>query len=111
MSDLVSDLKKIVKGDVENDDETLRTFSHDASIFDVKPKVVVFPKNVSDVEALVKYVAENKKKDSSLSLTGRSAGTDMGGGPLNESIIVNFQKYFTHIKSIKDKVGTVEPGF
>ena len=110
MSDLVSDLKKIVKGDVENDDETLRTFSHDASIFDVKPKVVVFPKNVSDVEALVKYVAENKKKDSSLSLTGRSAGTDMGGGPLNESIIVNFQKYFTHIKSIKDKVGTVEPG-
>ena len=34
----------------------------------------------------------------------------MGGGPLNESIIVNFQKYFTHIKSIKDKVGTVEPG-
>ena len=110
MSDLVSDLKKTVKGDVENDDETLRTFSHDASIFDVKPKVVVFPKNVSDVEALVKYVAENKKKDSSLSLTGRSAGTDMGGGPLNESIIVNFQKYFTHIKSIKDKVGTVEPG-
>ena len=110
MSDLVSDLKKIVKGDVENDDKTLRTFSHDASIFDVKPKVVVFPKNASDIEALVKYVAENKKKDSSLSLTGRSAGTDMGGGPLNESIIVNFQKYFTHIKSIKDKVGTVEPG-
>ncbi len=110
MSDLESDLKKIIKGEVDTDEDTLKFFSHDASIFDVKPKIVVSPKDTSDVEAIIKYVTANKKKDPSLSITGRSAGTDMSGGPLNESIIVNFQKYFTKIGPIKDEVATVEPG-
>lgn len=108
--DLSGDLKKIIKGDVKDDEETLTAFSHDASIFEVKPKVVVFPKDASDVEVLVQYVTENKRLDPSLSVTGRSAGTDMGGGPLNSSIIVNFQKYFTHLGPIKNKIVTVEPG-
>ncbi len=107
---LLEELKTIIKGDVATDDETLMKHSHDASLFEVKPQVVVYPKDASDVEALIKFVSKHKKAHPHLSLTGRSAGTDMGGGSINDSIIVDFMKYFTRIGAIKNNVGTVEPG-
>ena len=107
---LLEELKSLIKGDVVTDDETLMKHSHDASLFEVKPQVVIFPKDASDVEALIKFVTKHKKNHSHLSLTGRSAGTDMGGGSINESIIIDFMKYFNHIGEIKNNIGTVEPG-
>lgn len=107
---LIEELKSIIKGDVATDEDTLTKHSHDASLFEVKPQVVVYPKDAADVEALVKFVAKHKKDHPHLSLTGRSAGTDMGGGSINESIIVDFMKYFTHIGGIKNNIATVEPG-
>lgn len=107
---LVEELKRIIKGDVLADEETLNGYSHDTSLFEVKPQVVVNPKDAADLKALVKYVSENKKNNPSLSLTARSAGTDMSGGAINDSILVVFQKYFNHIISIKDGLGIVEPG-
>ena len=107
---ILEQLKKIIKGDVVSDDETLQLFSHDASIFEVKPQVVVSPKDVPDIKALVSFVISHKKDDPSISLTGRCAGTDMSGGALNESVIVSFSKYFNHVKSIKGNLGVVEPG-
>lgn len=107
---LLSKLKKSVQGDVLNDNSTLTEHSHDASLFEIKPQAVVFPKNESDVINLVKFVNENKKKYPSLSLTGRSAGTDMGGGSINDSIVVSFLKYFNATPTIKDRVATTQPG-
>ena len=103
-------LRKIIKGDVLSDEETLITYSHDASLFEVKPQVVVFPKDVEDLKALVKYVNANKKNNPTLSLTGRSAGTDMSGGAINDSILVEFSKYFNRTPQINNAIATTEPG-
>src|SRR5947199_10616316 len=94
MEKLLEELKKHISGDVATDAETLNTFSHDTSFFEVKPQIVVYPKTEEDVTYLDKFVAEHKKEYQQLSLTGRSAGTDMGGGSINDSIIVAFGKYF-----------------
>ena len=109
---LSEELKKVIQGDVMSDEKTLADFSHDYSIFSVRPEVVVFPKDEDDVEKLVQFVEEKKKAGENVSLTGRSAGTDMSGGPLNESIIVEFTKYFNHVREINEKEGyvVVEPG-
>ena len=107
--ELINELKKLIKGDVLTDEKTLFEYSHDASLFEVKPQVVVFPKDTEDLKALVKFVAENKKNNPTLSLTGRSAGTDMSGGSINDSILVAFQKYFNHVTVNKD-IATTEPG-
>ncbi|MGH7204512.1 MAG: FAD-binding oxidoreductase [Candidatus Levyibacteriota bacterium] len=107
---LIEELKTLIKGDVMTDEATLMQHSHDASLFEVKPQVVVFPKDDADVQALIKFVSKHKKEHPELSLTGRSAGTDMAGGSINDSIIVAFGKYFTKIGPIKDAVGTAQPG-
>ncbi len=110
MTPLADQLKKVITGDVATDDETLALYSHDASLFEVKPQIVVFPKNDKDVRELVRFVSEHKKENPNLSLTARSAGTDMSGGAINDSILVVFQKYINKLKSIKGSVATVEPG-
>ena len=110
-ADLIQKLKDLIKGDILSDEQTLEQYSHDASIFELKPQAVVFPKNVSDLKTLVKFTSEHKKENPDLSLTARSAGTDMGGGSINDSIIVEFSKYFNKMSvNPDDKTATTQPG-
>lgn len=107
---LIAELKKIIKGDVETDEKIISEHSHDASIFELKPQVVVFPKNDEDVENLVAFVKKHKNKNPQLSLTPRTAGTDMSGGSLTESIMVSFQRYFNKPPKVEKDFAITEPG-
>ncbi len=107
---LVQNLKKLLKGEVINDEITLKKYSRDASLFEVFPELVVFPKSVEDVKNLVRFVKENKTSFKNLSLTARAGGTDMSGGAVNDSIIVDFSKYFNRVNKIKENFIEVEPG-
>ncbi len=107
---LLSDLKKNIKGDVSEDSATLQKFSHDASIFELKPQMVVAPEDAGDIENLVDFINGNKDKYPHLSLTARAAGTDMSGGPLSESIVLSFTPHFNKISAISGDTVIVEPG-
>jgi FAD/FMN-containing dehydrogenase len=97
-------------GEIDNTDEVRDFYSHDASLFEIKPQLVVMPKNSSDVQKLVALVAEYKKDLPELSVTARSAGTDMSGGAVNEGIIVDFNKHFTKIESVTATEAHAQPG-
>jgi FAD/FMN-containing dehydrogenase len=105
-----SDLEGLIQGEVEDAPATLETYSHDASLFEVKPQVVAFPKDAADVQALVKYVAAGKKANPGLSITARSAGTDMSGGAVNDSIIADFNRHFTQILEVTKATAHAQPG-
>jgi FAD/FMN-containing dehydrogenase len=98
---LGENLKSVVKGEVSLDKATLETYSRDASLFKVSPKAVVFPEGSQDLMSLVKWMGQNKETDPSLSLTIRSAGSDMTGGPLGESIIADVTKHLNKIGPIR----------
>lgn len=103
------EIKKFFKGDVEDSEETLVKYSHDASLLEVRPRMVLFPKDSEDVKNLVKWVSENKEKPArtsegvqsggypELSITARCAGTDMSGGAIGESIILDFTRYMNKL--------------
>ena len=111
---LRDEIKKFFKGEVLTDEKTLGEHSEDASIFKIKPEMVVFPKDVEDVKKLVKFVGARKKKDKRLSISARSAGTDMTGGSLTESIVLGFTKHMNRVKEVKREGGggyaITEPG-
>ncbi len=107
---IADEIKEFFHGDVAVDDATLTNYSRDYSIFKVRPQVVVFPKDVDDIKNLVKFVSRKKAAGEDISITGRSAGTDMTGGPLSQSIIISFTKYFNHIIEIGADEAKVEPG-
>ncbi len=98
------------KGELDDSLATLDVYSHDASMFELKPKLIVQPINGSDVEKLIQYVGQQKKHSPELSLTARSAGTDMSGGAINESIIVDFHTHFTKIENISHTSAQAQPG-
>ncbi len=109
-TEILNELKKDFIGDIESNEETLKKYSRDASLFEVKPTLVIFPKNSDDVKTAVRWINKNKENDSSLSITARSAGTCMSGGSLNQSVIMDFTRYMNKIIEIKDDYGIVEPG-
>lgn len=92
--DLKEKLQAVIQGEVEDDEKTLAHYSRDASLFEIKPEVVVFPKDTEDLKSLVKFVSGGRRAGKRIYLTARSGGTDMTGGPLGESIIVDFARHF-----------------
>lgn len=98
------------EGDIDITDVTRDVYSHDASLFEIRPQAIIFPKHAKDVQLAVSAVAAHKKHDPSLSLTARSAGTDMSGGAINDSVIMDFSKYFTTIHKVTATSAHVQPG-
>ncbi len=110
MNDIFNSLKPLFKGDIDTSDEILKKYSHDASLFEIRPRMVAFPKDSEDIKCLVKWVNENKVKDSTLSITARSAGTDMSGGAIGSSIIIDFTKYMSKIIEVSPDHAIAMPG-
>lgn len=111
MDEFSDSLKHVgFKGETDDKPATLDLYSHDASMFELRPQLVVKPKDGADIEKLVKIVASLKKKHKNLSLTARSAGTDMSGGAINDSIIVDFREHFTEISQVTETTAHVQPG-
>jgi FAD/FMN-containing dehydrogenase len=108
--DIQSALKEIFKGDLDTTPETLDFYSHDASLFELRPEIVAFPKDADDVKAAVSYVLANKAANPKLSITPRSAGTDMSGGAINESIILDVSRHMTNISEVTPESARVQPG-
>lgn len=102
--------QKGFEGDIDTSDETRDFFSHDASLFELKPEVVVAPKNTADLERLVSAVHDCRAKLPHLSLTARSAGTDMSGAAINESVVIDFRKHFTSIEQVTPHSARLQPG-
>lgn len=104
------EIKNFFKGEVEDSAEILEKYSRDASLFKVRPRIVVFPKDADDVKNLVAYAARAKGAGENISLTARSAGTDMSGGALGESVIIDFTRHLNHLKELGSNCAVAEPG-
>ena len=94
-------LRKLISGNVLWDDEILKFYSVDASMYQIMPKVVVIPKIEKDVISVVKFANKNK-----ISVTVRGGGTGLVGSALNEGIIMDLRNFDSiEIKKNYVKVG------
>jgi FAD/FMN-containing dehydrogenase len=108
---LKEELSQVVEGEVSDAPANLDAASRDASLFRVVPEVVVYPKNASDIEKLVAFVSQKKQTPKThISLTPRAAGTDMSGGPLSDSIVVDVTKHLNRIGEVSETSAVAEPG-
>lgn len=109
-NDMVNDLKSILQGDISTEEVDLELNARDTSLFYLKPSIVVYPKDTKDVQTLISYVSKKKDEGMDISVTGRSAGTDMTGGPLTQSIVVSFTKYMNNMIELTDTEAKAEVG-
>lgn len=107
---LRDEIASFVRGTVSDAHEELARLSRDTSIFKRKPALMVAPRDAADLSTLVGFVASERARGKALSLTARSAGTDMTGGPLTDSIVVSFTEHMNSIGDIGDDYAEAEPG-
>jgi FAD/FMN-containing dehydrogenase len=105
---MIEEIKKLVDGEVLTDQKDLEFYSVDASAFKINPSIVVKAKSVDDLKKLVKLAVERKD----FSITMRSAGTDMTGGPLSESLVIDINAHLNNLVAIdeNEKTATMQPG-
>lgn len=108
--DINTELAKIFKGDLDASEETKEFYSHDASLFELKPQLVGFPQDADDIKSVVRFVSEHKAEHPELSITPRSRGTDMSGGAISESIVLDISKYMNKLHEVTPTTAHVQPG-
>jgi FAD/FMN-containing dehydrogenase len=84
----------------------LESYSTDSSIFKVTPSDIVFPKDVRDVQDIVKQATQDQKV-----ISVRAGGTCMAGGSLSSGIMLDMKKHMHTIQMFPySKSMTVEMG-
>jgi FAD/FMN-containing dehydrogenase len=91
--DILLNLQNQIQGDVVYDEDTLTKYSHDTSVFEIKPLAVIYPKNSLDIATIVKFVQDNKRNFPKASITPRSGGSCMTGGAIGEGFIMDVTRY------------------
>lgn len=107
---IYDELQAIFKGELDTSKETIEIFSHDASLFELKPAVVARPRDTRDIESLVTWVVKNKAKHPELSITPRSGGTDMSGGAIGQSVVLDMTAHFNEVSKITRESARMQPG-
>lgn len=111
MIDLKTNIKNSgFEGELDDSNEAKEFYSHDASMFELVPELVAKPTSSADVEKIVAFVNAHKNENPELSLTARSAGTDMSGAAINDSIIVDFQAHLNQLIRVDATSATTQPG-
>lgn len=107
---IAKDLEGKIKGDGSLLDVDREKVARDTSLFYVKPEMVIYPKNSIDISTVLEYVSAKKKEGMNISVSMRSAGTCMTGGPLSASIVLDTTRYMNHITEVTSSQATAEPG-
>jgi len=100
-------LSGAVEGEVRFDAFTRGRFSTDASIYQIMPTGVLFPKTVADVISAVSVAREH-----GVSITARGAGTSQNGQTVGHGLIIDFSRHLNGLVDYQreERTVSVEPG-
>lgn len=112
MSKIAHYLQEHLNGEVTDSLEARRYFSHDASILQISPSVVVYPASESDVRKTARFCWQLAERGKILPITARGGGSDTSGAAIGSGIIMVFTAHMNRILAMdpKKEFVTVEPG-
>src|SRR5690349_19249538 len=91
--------------EVAFDNLTRQLYATDASIYQLEPVAVAFPKTARQVAALVQGAAQ-----AGMNVTCRGAGTGLVGGAIGEGLVIDFSRYNRQISDLDLEQHTVRVG-
>jgi glycolate oxidase len=96
-------LRGLVRGRVIVDEMSLKQFSRDQSIYEIKPTVVVFPEDIEDVQALICFAAQE-----GLPITPRGGGSGTAGSALGQGLVIALpdNAFWGQISGFSTKIGS-----
>ncbi|GGF68117.1 glycolate oxidase [Azorhizobium oxalatiphilum] len=100
-------LAKTLEGEVKFDLFTRGRYATDASIYQIMPEGVVFPRSEADIVAALQIAAEHH-----VPVIARGAGTSQNGQPIGPGLILDMSRHFNAIRAYDPaaRTVTVQPG-
>ena len=103
-------LQQHLMGEVMTSADALKYFSTDGSVFTKKPKIVVYPRNTSDVRKTARFTWQLAEKGHILPVTARGKGTDQAGAAIGDGVVMVFPAHMNKILELDKNTVTVQPG-
>jgi FAD/FMN-containing dehydrogenase/Fe-S oxidoreductase len=94
-----------VNCEVAFDNLTRQLYATDASIYQIEPLAVAFPRSTKQACAIIQAASQ-----ASIPIIPRGAGTGLAGGALGEGLVVDFSRYNKQIADIDLQSRTVRVG-
>src|SRR3954462_3452521 len=91
--------------EVAFDDLTRQLYATDASLYQIEPLAVAFPKNVRQARAVIEAAAH-----AGMSVIPRGAGTGLVGGAIGDGLVVDFARHNRQITDLNLERRTVRVG-
>lgn len=112
MSKVAHYLQEHLVGEVMIGTDARNYFSTDASIFQLPPAIIVYPRNENDVRKTARFTWQLAERGRVIPITARGSGTDQTGAALGSGIMVVFPAHMNRILELDTKSNTVivEPG-
>jgi FAD/FMN-containing dehydrogenase/NAD-dependent dihydropyrimidine dehydrogenase PreA subunit len=105
--DVVHELNKLIDGEVKFDQVSRVLYSTDASIYQIMPLGVVFPRTSDDLVGIVEFAMKHK-----IPLTPRGSGTSLAGQAIGPGLVIDCSRYLNKIIVLDTEARTaiIEPG-
>lgn len=102
-----ADLRGLLDGDVHCDPLSAQMYASDASIYEVRPLGVIYPRHRQDVVKVVEYAIEH-----SIPIFPRGAGSGVAGQSLGPGLVLDFTVYMRRVGTpdLETKTIRVQPG-
>jgi FAD/FMN-containing dehydrogenase len=112
MSKVAAYLQEHILGEVTTQPATLNAMSHDASILELTPEMVIFPRVTNDIRKVARFCWQLAEKGHVLPITARGSGTDQTGAAIGKGIILSFPAYMNALFEFepKQKLLRLQPG-
>src|SRR5438045_3469569 len=87
------------------DDLTRQLYATDASLYQLEPAAVAFPRSAQQASSIITAAA-----DAGIPITPRGAGTGLSGGAIGDGLIVEFSRYNRQIMDLNLEARSVRTG-
>jgi FAD/FMN-containing dehydrogenase/Fe-S oxidoreductase len=91
--------------EVAFDDLTRKLYATDASLYQLEPAAVAFPRSAQQASSVITAAA-----DAGVPITPRGAGSGLSGGAIGDGLIVEFSRYNRQITDLNLDARTVRTG-
>ena len=107
LPDLINSLQRSVKGEIRTDKVTRVLYSTDASIYQIEPLGVFFPRDLDEVSACVQLADEYK-----IPVLPRGSGSGLAGQAIGAGLIIDCSRHLDRMVEINPdtRTATIEPG-
>ncbi len=112
MSKIAHYLQEHLAGEVLTSESARGFFSTDASVFELKPRIIVYPRNTSDVRKTNRFSWQLAERGKILPITARGKGSDVSGAAIGEGIVLVFPAHMNRLIELDTNKGyvRVQPG-